>query len=192
MNVNDEIFHDNTDRSREWLREQAAAVKPEEAKASAKEQAILHGRSLMRLGRMYMFRYMPAGHLTLPYYDTFPVIFPFRMTNHGFHGINFHYLPHTYRAVLMDNLYSLVNNEKYDESTHLQRMTYTILNNTSRFRFFRPCVRQYLNKNVSSRFVYIPPSQWDIALFLPLERFVGATRNSIHQDSKNQIRKYSR
>ena len=58
--------------------------------------------SSMEFGYMYAFKYDPKTKNDLPYYDTFPLIFPVRMDSDGFLGINFHYLPPVLRAKLMN------------------------------------------------------------------------------------------
>lgn len=133
------------------------------------------------VGNMYMFNYSPKTAATLPYYDQFPVIFPFEKTKDGFYGVNLHYLPHMYRARLMDILHTFVNNDKYDESTRLQAVTYNTLRGMS--SFFKPCVKRYLNKQVTSRFIYVHPKHWELALFLPLEQFAKENKDKIHRDS---------
>ena len=89
--------------------------------------------STIRPGHMYMFMYDPKYKETLPYYDRFPVIFPFRVEGDRFWGINLHYLPVNLRAQLMDGLYDVINNQRYDEKTKL-RISYSILNRASKFR----------------------------------------------------------
>ena len=84
----------------------------------------------------------------------------------------------------MDALYTLLNNSRYDESTKL-RMTYNLLASSSRFRLIRPCIKRYLVAHVKSRFLQIPVTSWDTALFLPTERFVGATKQRIFRESRD-------
>jgi hypothetical protein len=139
-----------------------------------------------RPGNMYMYLYDPKTKDTLPYYDRFPLIFPFRIESDRFWGINFHYLPLPYRAMLMDQLYDTANNRRYDESTKL-RINYQILNSASKFRYFKPCVKQYLFSQMQSKFVYIYPSEWDIALFLPLERFSKASKTEVWAQTRKQV-----
>lgn len=176
------------DRAREWYRDQASA-----------NRRLYNDKSIMRsdpdrltkrpkLGHMYMYYYEAKHKATLPYYDRLPLIFPFKKVRGGFYGINMHYLPLPYRAKLMDALYEVANNRRYDESTKL-RISYDILNSTSRFRFFKPCVKRYLTSQMRSQFMYIYPSEWDIALFLPLERFQGASKATVFKDSKRMIGK---
>jgi len=101
-------------------------------------------------------------------------------------GINLHYLPPVLRAKLMDALYDTITNEKLDETTRL-KISYNILQQASKYRFFKPCIKRYLISQVRSRFFYIEPSEWEMALFLPLDRFVGANKSRIYRDSRNRI-----
>ena len=140
-----------------------------------------------RVGEMYMFTYDAKHKAKLPYYDKFPLIFPYKKVKGGFMGINLHYLPHAYRAELMDALYDLSSNKKYDETTRL-RLNYNVLNSASKFENFKPCVKHYLTSQLRSRFLYIYPSEWDVALFLPTERFQGARKTTVWADSKRKIK----
>lgn len=137
-------------------------------------------------GRMYMYHYDPKYKEELPYYDRFPLVFPFRVKSDRFWGLNLHYLPLPYRAKLMDSLYELSNNSRYDETTKLQ-LSYKILNSAAKFRFFEPCVKQYLKSHVETKFLNIEPDAWDVALFLPLERFQKATKTQVWAASKKII-----
>lgn len=137
-------------------------------------------------GNMYMYLYSPKTADDLPYYDRFPLVFPFRVMPDRFWGINLHYLPLRFRAKLMDALYDLTNNKRYDESTRL-KLSYNILNRASRTRYFRPCVKQYLREYKRSNFLYVYPSEWDIALFLPTERFVKASKLLVWDDTRKAL-----
>jgi len=138
------------------------------------------------IGRMYLFIYDAATKDKLPYFDRFPLIFPYKIVPGGFFGINMHYLPYLLRAKLMDALYNVINNDKMDITTKL-RFTYNTLSGAARFKYFKPCVKHYLNIQIKSRFLYVDPKQWETALFLPLERFVGATKLQVWKDSKRKI-----
>lgn len=142
--------------------------------------------SRMQVGNCYMYYYDPKHKKTLPYYDRFPLVFPYRKVPGGFMGINLHYLPLTYRAKLMDALYDVTNNKNFDETTKL-KMNYQVLSSASKFKYFAPCVKHYLTEHLRSRFLYVYPSEWDIALFLPTERFQGATKQKVWADSKKLI-----
>ena len=139
-----------------------------------------------QVGSMYMFYYDAKHKDTLPYFDKFPLIFPFKKVDGGFMGINLHYLPLQYRAKLMDSLYDLTTNERYDERTKLE-LSYKLLNSAGKFRYFKPCVKHYLTGQLRSRFMYIYPSEWDMALFLPLERFQGASKTKVWSDTRKAL-----
>lgn len=177
-----------TDAARSWYRD---AAKEFGGRRRINEKQLL-GKDKTRLvtkikpGNMYMFMYDAKYKDTLPYYDRFPMIFPFRVEGDRFWGINLHYLPHRTRAQLMDGLYDLVTNQRYDETTRIQG-SYNILNRAARAKFIGPCVKQYLFSQVNSQFMYVYPSEWDIALFLPLERFVNGTKSQVHAASKRMI-----
>ena len=88
----------------------------------------------------------------------------------------------------MDALYDLVNNEKYDDDTRLRKLTYQRLNSAARFRFYRPCIKKYLNSQVRSRFFEVHPTEWDIALFLRTERFEKKAKRSVWAESRKMVR----
>ena len=140
-----------------------------------------------RIGSMYMFYYDPKHKDTLPYYDRVPLIFPINRAKGGFLGINFHYLPLKMRAKLMDALYDAASNDRYDESTKLN-ISYRILNSSAQYREFRPAVKHYLFEHVRSRLLYVNPSERDIALFLNIAKFEGATQTQVWEDSRKIIR----
>jgi len=132
-------------------------------------------------GSMLLFNYDPKTKKKLPYYDTFPLIFVVGPADGGFFGLNMHYLPFKQRAMLMDALYDTASDSRYDDGTRL-RINYSILSKASRFKLFKPCLKHYLNANVKSRMMLVDSVEWDIALFLPLQRFVGNI-SKVYQDS---------
>jgi hypothetical protein len=178
-----------TQNAREWYRTRAQEYGREGPRINEKrfvngEQGRL--RVQPKPGHMYMYLYDPKTKDTLPYYDRFPLIFPFRVESDRFWGINLHYLPLPYRATLMDGLYDITNNNRFDESTKL-RLSYQVLNSASKFRYFKPCIKQYLFNQMQSKFVYVYPSEWDIALFLPLERFAKASKSQVWSATRKLV-----
>lgn len=175
-----------TQAARDWFR----------SKARTQRSAAVYPANLMREtgdkvdsprpGYMYHFYYDPKTKKTLPYYDRFPLIFMVGPAPKGFYGINLHYLPPKLRATLMDSLYSVVSNKRYDENTKL-RISYDILKGASKYRFFKPTFKHYLNENVNSQFLKIDSAEWDIALFLPTERFEKANKSRVFADSRKAV-----
>lgn len=137
-------------------------------------------------GRMYMFFYDPKTKATLPYYDRFPLVFPFSKTDDGFIGLNMHYLPHKLRFTLMDRLLMFKNNDKFDESTKL-KYSWATINGMAKFALAKPCVKRYLKDHLRSPLVNIVSQDWSTAMMLPVERFVGASTSAVWADSRNKI-----
>lgn len=138
-------------------------------------------------GNLYMFFYDAKMKETLPYWDKFPLVFPFRAVPGGFYGLNLHYLPYRMRLQLMDRLLQFKNNDKFDESTRL-RYSWSLINGVSKFKAAEPCVKHYLYEQVRSPFAKIEPYDWATAMMLPVEQFVGANKNQVWQDTKKVIR----
>ena len=183
------IIPARTQTARDWFRDQAqstasAAVTPSRVIRASADQS----KNKIMVGGMFLFQYDPKMKKELPYYDTFPLIFPIEPVAGGFLGINMHYLPLPARARLMDALFDLATDTRYDENTKL-RLSYNVLKSASRFRLFEPCLKKYLNSHIKSRLIQIPAEQWDIALFLPLERFAKANKATVWTESLKKIKR---
>ena len=165
----------------DWFRE-----KVKQAQASGKLRVVTPNQLLRRqeeggavLGKMMFYKYDPKFAKKLPYWDMFPLVFPFENVKGGFYGINLHYLPPRERAILMDQLNRYATNKKYDESTRL-RLNYNLLKGFGRAI---PCVKRYLTDNIKSRSVRINADEWEIAIFLPVERFQKQSKGVVWRDS---------
>ena len=138
------------------------------------------------IGSMFMYFYDPKTKDKLPYYDTFPLSVIVSKAPGGFYGLNLHYLAPTLRAKFLDALMDITNNKAYDDTTKFQAR-YNILQKTSKLRFYKPCFKHYLSKNVRSRFAYVPPPEWEIATFLPLANFEKASQRQVYKDSRTMV-----
>tara|TARA_B100000427_G_C15373941_1_gene535640 strand:+ start:44 stop:634 length:591 start_codon:yes stop_codon:yes gene_type:complete len=166
----------------DWFKE-----KVRQASASAQMRAVTPNQLLRRqeegsatLGKMLFYKYDPKFAKKLPYWDMYPLVFPFEKAKGGFYGLNLHYIPPRERAVLMDQLKRYATNKKYDETTRL-KLTYDILKGFGRAV---PCVKRYLGSNVRSNTVRINADEWEIAIFLPVERFQKESTRTVWNDSK--------
>jgi hypothetical protein len=139
-------------------------------------------------GKLYMYGYDPKLKKTLPYYDRFPLVFPFKKTPDGFIGLNMHYLPYHLRIRLLDNLLIFKSNNRMDETTRL-KYSWQIIDGVSRFAAAQPCVKQYLTGHVRTQFREISADNWATAMLLPVERFVGASKQEIWSDSIKEMRR---
>jgi hypothetical protein len=139
-------------------------------------------------GNLYMYAYDPKTKDDLPYYDRFPLVFPFRKTADGFYGLNMHYLPYVLRMQLLDNLLAFKSNARLDETTRL-KYSWAMIDGVSKFKAAQPCVKQYLNTQVRSQFRKVDANDWATAMLLPVEQFVGASKQQVWEESRRKIRK---
>jgi hypothetical protein len=139
--------------------------------------------STLMPGDMYLFYYDPKHKDTLPYFDRFPLVIPFRKVKGGFYGLNFHYLPPLLRVKLLDRLMVFSNTKGISESTRL-KFKYQLIAGSAKFGWAQPCVKMYLNDHVKSRFAKIEPEHWVTAMMLPVERFAKANKEQVWRDSR--------
>ena len=166
----------------DWFRE-----KVRQAGASARMKAVTPNQLLRRqpddnilLGKMFFYKYDPKFAKKLPYWDMYPLVFPFERAPGGFYGLNLHYIPPRDRAVLMDNLNQYASNNKYDKTTRLE-LSYRLL---KRYGRAVPCVKRYLGDRIVSQTVRIDADEWEVAIFLPVERFQKASKGEVWADSR--------
>jgi hypothetical protein len=123
------------------------------------------------VGRMYFYHYDPKLKDTLPVWDKFPLVIPMEMYSDGFLAMNLHYLDPYSRLFLLDRLHDFINNDKYDDTTKF-RLSYALLSKSRRYGVMQPCIKRYLFSHIMSSIIYIEPSNWDTAIFLPLQKMV--------------------
>lgn len=166
--ANKNIAPARAQQARTWYRNRAEKIKTIDEDEYFRDSSRIADR--LEPGYMYMYKYFPKYIDELPYHDRLPLVFPIEPINNGILGMNMHYLPLPMRAVFMDALYSLASDDNFDDETKL-RITYEILKSATRYRFFKPCIKKYLFTQLRSDFIKINSYEWDIALFLPFERF---------------------
>lgn len=129
-------------------------------------------------GNMYMFFYDAKYKNKLPYWDMFPLVLPFNSVPGGFLGINLHYMPYLVRVKLLGSLQEFATEEENPDSRKIAA-SWSVLNGLSSVAPIKDSVKHYLYENVNSRFVKIKYSDWIIASQLPVEKFVGATKQQV-------------
>jgi hypothetical protein len=173
-----------TKESREWFRKKVQNMRVNRRDLMDSEP--LEKKSRSAVGNMYMFFYDAKHRKTLPYWDAFPLIIAVGPAEKGFYGMNLHYLPIALRAKFLDELMNITSNKKYDETTKFE-VSYEFLKNSTKFKYFKPCFKHYLTKQVDGKLAYVPPPEWEIATFLPTAQFQG-NKNQVYKDSKEMLR----
>ena len=139
------------------------------------------------IGKMFMFVYDPKWQKVLPYYDTLPLVIPFSWDLESMTGLNLHYLSYDLRARLFDALAHLTVSTRNDFQAYM-KLSYRLLKSTALLRAYRPCVKKYLYTHVRSRgFLQIGQQDWTVAMFLPAEQFVKASKQQVWKDSRRTI-----
>lgn len=134
-------------------------------------------RARIKEGEMVTYRYNPLMKRKLPYYDTQPLIVILETYLDGWLGINVHYLQPMIRAKLFYTLqYEKRNMEELAEQLKKHPLCY-------------PAIKRYKAEKVLGEATLIPRSEWDIAIQLPYEKFVGDSLKSIWNKSNSQIGK---
>lgn len=160
-------------------------------RATVTTRKILNDSSLIirkkpLIGRMFFFAYDPKGKKTLPYYDTFPLILMVGPAKGGFYGLNLHYLHPRIRAIFFDKLMDYTSDRNFDEGTRI-RLKYSMLAHTAKLKAFAPCFKRYLFSHMVSKTVEVPPSEWEVALFMPADMFEGANNSVIWRKTRKMV-----
>lgn len=138
-------------------------------------------------GNMYMYFYDPKHKETLPYYDRFPLAVMVEPAKGGFYGLNLHYLAPGVRARFLDALMETAPKNVTD-TTRL-KLRYSLLQGTKKYREFKPCFKHYLMSQVASKMVRVPMTDWEIAIFLPVEQFKKVKAESAWRYSRKEYAK---
>jgi hypothetical protein len=173
----------------DWFRQAARSYKnPIQLQEIQQSLGQSSRRSIMKLGHMYVFKYHAKYAEELKYWDSFPLIFPFREDSTHFWGINLHYASPKYRAFIMEQLYGLLTDSKMNERTRIA-LTYRRLQKMSTFRFFAPMIKCYLKSNFQSHFIHIPVDHWQTAMFLPVARWNNQPASVVYRDYDANVKK---
>lgn len=170
-------------KSQSWFQQQSRALVKDRVQPSRLISASPeHNSTRITPGHLYLFQYDAKHQDTLPYWDMYPLVFPFSKLKDGFIGLNMHYLPYQFRVRLLDRLMMFQSNRLMNENTRL-KYSWETISGVSRFKLAQPCVHRYLMNHVQSPFKRIDAKDWTTAMMLPVERFVGAQKPAVWANS---------
>ena len=172
-----------TEKSRNWFRARVKEL------GTVSRQKIMSDPNLKvrtepKIGDMCMYVYDPKGKADLPYYDMFPLSIMVQPAKGGFHGLNLHYLSPVVRAQFLDDLMGLAP-KKMTDTTRLKQLRYSLLKKATRYREFKPCFKHYLVSHVKSKIMRVPMTEWEIAIFLPIDNFAKVKRDTVWRYSRD-------
>lgn len=177
-------------RSKTWFEQQVTLLgkqlsSPSRLVKDSQSQA----KQMVIPGELYLFQYDAKHKKTLPYFDRFPLVFPFRKLEDGFLGLNMHYLNYPLRIKLLDRLQQYKSNDKMDERTKI-KLSWSLIEGASKLSLALPCVKHYLFTQCRSQFIKINSKDWATAMLMPVERFYsssGTTKQEVWKDSLGKI-----
>ena len=174
-----------TKKSRSWFQARVRELgNVSRAKIMRDDQ--LKVRDQPKIGDMCMYVYDPKLKATLPYYDKFPMTIMVQPAKGGFHGLNLHYLSPGLRALFLDELMALAP-KKLVETSRLTRLKYDLLKGATKYKEFKPCFKHYLMSHVKSKINRVPMTEWEIAVFLPVDEFAKVNRDTVWRYSRKSI-----
>ena len=143
-----------------------------------------------KIGSLLFFTYDPKTKEKLKYWDMFPLVFPVIYKPDGFIGLNMHYLPPYYRALLFTQLLTLRNTREMDVMTFLN-ISYNTIKNVGRFAPYKPTIKRYLARHVRSQFIVVNPIHWRHVIMMPSALWQKQDEVIVWQDSIAQIQRTS-
>lgn len=131
-------------------------------------------------GQLYFFRYtpVPTQRNQNDPYDAFPYVLITERDETRFSGLNFHYLSYYHRAVLFDLLYQNRYQHRKNTLAACIAITPQILLQSTKYSLYKACYRSYLYSSCRSSMLQVGSSEWDLALFLPVELFQRTSKTA--------------
>lgn len=169
-------LRDMTEKSYRWYEQQARLLAQKEISPGRliRTNAEFNVSSITP-GELYLYQYDAKYKDVLPMWDTFPLVFPFKLVPNGFLGLNMHYLPYPGRIQLLDALMDYRTNSTLNQNTRI-KLSWNLIQSVSKLRIAEQCVHRYILSHIVSPIKKIEAGNWATAMMLPVERFVGGTK----------------
>jgi hypothetical protein len=136
-------------------------------------------RAVLKPGRMYTYGYDAKGKATLPYWDRFPLIICLDVYKDGFLGLNFHYLSPIEREKFLRKVLKFASEkgdpEKMSDKAHF-RISWDAVKNINGAD---KMIHKYLYGHVKTSLLEAPANEWENVIYLPYQKFVGASAKSV-------------
>ena len=130
-------------------------------------------------GKMYTFGYDAKLKAILPYWDKFPLIVVLDTYSDGFLGLNFHYLSPIDRQKFFTKILKF-SNQKGDPMDFTDKAIFNISwDAVKNIKHADKMIHKYLYGHVRTSLLEAPPNEWENVIFLPYQKFVGASAKSV-------------
>lgn len=128
------------------------------------------------LGKMYFFEYDALHKDKLPIWDRYPIVIFFdtyksKAGDQIVLGLNFHYLAPALRMAAFRGLLRFKTEARYRKNTKLD-FSWSVIKVLAQSKYYEKAIHAYRLDHFKSTLVEIPAQSWEMALFLPLQRWV--------------------
>jgi hypothetical protein len=178
------INYDDVVQSQAWFKEKVDKIKRSNRATPGQllsKDGLLNLKNNVVPGNLYFFQYDPKLKEVLPYYDTFPMVFIYKPAPGGFLGLNLHCLEYPMRFALFKKLVE-INNSKFSPQSKI-KFTWGMVDSMAKLGPAKHCIKHYLTEHVYSPYMKVDPKDWVTALHLPVERFIGASKQYVWQQA---------
>ena len=136
-------------------------------------------KSVLKPGKMYTFGYDAKLKAILPYWDKFPLIIVLDVYKDGFLGLNFHYLSPIDRQKFFTKIIKFANQKGEPEDMTDKAKFLISWDAVRNIKHADKMIHKYLYGHVRTSLLEAPPNEWENVIFLPYQRFVGASAKSV-------------
>ena len=127
-------------------------------------------------GRMITFSYNAKDKTKV--WDNTPLIIVLRRSKGYTLGLNFHWVPHKVRYILLEYIFK--KNKSKIQNNEPLKVSYDMVKDLIIKLKLRAVVRLYINKRISKRGVFIPYELMRKAIDLPAENFIGMSSDQAY------------
>ena len=136
-------------------------------------------KAKLKPGKMFTFGYDAKYKEILPYWDKFPLIIVLDVYKDGFMGLNFHYLYPVERMKFLTKIMKFATQRgEVEDMTDKARFNVS-WDAVRNIKNADKMIHKYLYGHVRTSLLEAPPNEWENAIFLPYQKFVGATAKSV-------------
>jgi len=136
-------------------------------------------KATLRPGRMFTFGYDAKLKAILPYWDKFPLIIVLDVYKDGFLGLNFHYISPIERAKFFNKMMKFATEKKEPEDMSDKAFFNVTWDAVKNIKGADKMIHKYLYGHVRTSLLEAPPNEWENVIFLPYQRFVGASAKAV-------------
>ena len=136
-------------------------------------------RAVLKPGKMFTFGYDAKFKAILPYWDKFPLIIVLDVYKDGFMGLNFHYLHPVERNRFLTKIMKFAT-QKGEPEDMTDKARFNVSWDAIRnIKNADKMIHKYLYGHVRTSLLEAPPNEWENVIFLPYQKFVGASAKSV-------------